>query len=116
MAGRMKRLLILGATGSIGLQALDVVSRPREEFELLWLSARRPHERLVELAVEHGVRRIALGDADAAARAAEAWTEGEVLAGPEGLVRLVTESGADLVLNAIVGAAGLRPAPRRATG
>ena len=105
----MKRLLILGATGSIGLQALDVVARAGEEFELVGLSAERSHERLVALAEEHGVRRIALGDADAAARAAEAWTEGEVLAGPEGLVRLVTESGADLVLNAIVGSAGLGP-------
>ena len=57
----------------------------------------------------HGVRRIALSDPDAAARAAEAWTDGEVLAGPEGLVRLVAESGADLVLNAIVGSAGLGP-------
>ena len=46
---------------------------------------------------------------DAAARAAEAWTDGEVLRGPEGLVRLVAESGADLVLNAIVGSAGLGP-------
>jgi 1-deoxy-D-xylulose-5-phosphate reductoisomerase len=57
----------------------------------------------------HGVRRIALGDPDAAARAAEDWTDGEVLAGPEGLVRLVAETGADLVLNAIVGSAGLGP-------
>jgi 1-deoxy-D-xylulose-5-phosphate reductoisomerase len=109
MDGRMRRLLILGATGSIGLQALDVVGRARDEFELVGLSAERSHEALVALAVEHGVDRIALGDGDAAARAAEAWTDGEVLAGPEGLVRLVAESGADLVLNAIVGSAGLGP-------
>jgi 1-deoxy-D-xylulose-5-phosphate reductoisomerase len=105
----MKRLLILGATGSIGRQALDVVSRAPGEFELVGLSAERSHEQLVALAAEHGVGRIALGDPDAAARAAEAWTAGEVLAGPEGLVRLVAESGADLVLNAIVGSAGLGP-------
>ena len=109
MGCRMKRLLILGATGSIGLQALDVVARAGDEFELVGLSAERSHEQLVALAEEHGVDRIALGDADAAARAAEAWTGGEVLAGPEGLVRLVAESGADLVLNAIVGSAGLGP-------
>jgi 1-deoxy-D-xylulose-5-phosphate reductoisomerase len=109
MDRRMKRLLILGATGSIGLQSLDVVARARDEFELVGLSAERSHESLVALAEEHGVDRIALGDADAAARAAEAWTDGEVLAGPEGLVRLVAESDADLVLNAIVGSAGLGP-------
>ncbi len=105
----MKRLLILGATGSIGTQALDVVARAPEAFELVGLSAERSHEALVAQARAHGVRRIALGDPVAAARAAEAWTDGEVLAGPEGLVRLVADTGADLVLNAIVGSAGLGP-------
>jgi 1-deoxy-D-xylulose-5-phosphate reductoisomerase len=105
----MKRLLILGSTGSIGTQALDVVARAPEAFELVGLSAGTAHEALIAQAREHGVRRVALSDPDAAARAAEAWTEGEVLGGPEGLVRLVAESGADLVLNAIVGSAGLGP-------
>jgi 1-deoxy-D-xylulose-5-phosphate reductoisomerase len=105
----VKRLLILGATGSIGKQALDVVARSPEQFQLVGLSAARDHLTLVTQAIEHGVTRVALSDPDAAARAAEAWTGGEVLAGPEGLVRLVAESGADLVLNAIVGSAGLGP-------
>src|SRR3954449_4276304 len=105
----MKRLLILGSTGSIGTQALDVVARAGDAFELVGLSAGTGHEALVEQARRHGVRRIALADPDAAARAAESWTAGEVLAGPEGLVRLVAESEADLVLNAIVGSAGLGP-------
>jgi 1-deoxy-D-xylulose-5-phosphate reductoisomerase len=105
----MKRLLILGATGSIGKQALDVVARAPEAFELVGLSAERSHEALIAQAREHGVTRIALSDPDAAARAAEAWTDGEVLSGPEGLVRLVADAGADLVLNGIVGSAGLGP-------
>jgi 1-deoxy-D-xylulose-5-phosphate reductoisomerase len=63
----------------------------------------------VAQAQRHGVQRIAVTDADAAARAAEAWTGGQVLSGAEGLVRLVVESGADLVLNALVGSAGLGP-------
>ncbi|HEV2785446.1 MAG TPA: 1-deoxy-D-xylulose-5-phosphate reductoisomerase, partial [Solirubrobacteraceae bacterium] len=103
-----RRLLILGSTGSIGTQALDVVERSGG-FELAGLSAERSWQELVEQARRFGVRRIALNDADAAARAAEAWTDGEVLAGPEGLVRLVVESGAELVLNALVGSAGLGP-------
>jgi 1-deoxy-D-xylulose-5-phosphate reductoisomerase len=103
-----RRLLILGSTGSIGTQALDVLSRS-EELELIGLSAERSWQALVAQAREHGVGRIALVDEDAAARAAEAWTDGEVLSGPEGLVRLVVESGADLVLNALVGSAGLGP-------
>jgi 1-deoxy-D-xylulose-5-phosphate reductoisomerase len=102
----VKRLLILGSTGSIGTQALDVVG---DDFEIVGLSAGTAHEELVAQARARGVRRIALSDADAAARASEIWAEGEVLAGPEGLVQLVAESDADLVLNAIVGSAGLGP-------
>jgi len=105
----MKRLLILGSTGSIGTQALDVVRRGGDAFQLVGLSADSGWEALVAQAREHGVRRIGLADPDAAARAAEQWTDGEVLAGPEGLARLVAESGADLVLNAVVGSAGLGP-------
>jgi 1-deoxy-D-xylulose-5-phosphate reductoisomerase len=103
-----RRLLVLGSTGSIGTQALDVVSRTGD-LEVVGLSAARSWEPLVEQATRLGVRRIALTDPDAAARAAEAWTDGEVLVGAEGLVQLVLESGADLVLNSLVGSAGLGP-------
>ena len=103
-----RRLLILGSTGSIGTQALDIVGRS-DELQLVGLSAESSWEALIAQADSHGVTRIALADVDAGARAAEAWTAGEVLAGAEGLVRLVVESGADLVLNALVGSAGLGP-------
>jgi 1-deoxy-D-xylulose-5-phosphate reductoisomerase len=104
----MRRLLILGSTGSIGTQALEIVARS-EELELVGLSAERSWEQLVRQAGEFGVGRIALADPDAGAVAAEVWTGGEVLSGPAGLVQLVVESGADLVLNALVGSAGLGP-------
>jgi len=103
-----RRLLILGSTGSIGTQALDVVARS-DDLEVVGLSAGRAWEALVAQARELGVTRVALADADAAARAAEAWTGGQVLGGAEGLVRLVLESQPDLVLNALVGSAGLGP-------
>jgi 1-deoxy-D-xylulose-5-phosphate reductoisomerase len=103
-----RRLVILGSTGSIGVQALDVVARS-PELRVVGLSAGTGWEALIEQAREFGVRRIALADRDAAARAAEAWTDGEVLAGPDGLVRLITEGDCDLVLNGIVGSAGLVP-------
>jgi 1-deoxy-D-xylulose-5-phosphate reductoisomerase len=103
-----REVVILGSTGSIGTQALDIVARS-EELELVGLSAERSWETLVEQARAHRVERIALADVDAGARAAEAWTDGEVLTGAEGLVRLVIESEADLVLNALVGSAGLGP-------
>jgi 1-deoxy-D-xylulose-5-phosphate reductoisomerase len=103
-----RRLLILGSTGSIGTQALDIVERS-DQLTLVGLSAERSWEALVVQARRFGVDRIALADQDAGARASEAWTGGEVLTGAEGLVRLVVESGADLVLNALVGSAGLGP-------
>jgi 1-deoxy-D-xylulose-5-phosphate reductoisomerase len=103
-----KRLLILGSTGSVGKQALDVLERSGE-LELVGLSAQRSWETLVMQARRHGVKRIALADEQAAQLAAQAWPEGEVLGGAEGLVRLVVESGAELVLNALVGSAGLGP-------
>ncbi len=103
-----RRLLILGSTGSIGRQALDVCERSGE-FELVGLSAESSWQPLIEQARAQDVPRIALADPDAAARAAEGWTEGRVLAGAEGLVRLVVESRAELVLNALVGSAGLAP-------
>jgi 1-deoxy-D-xylulose-5-phosphate reductoisomerase len=103
-----RRLLILGSTGSIGTQALDIVERS-DDLELVGLSAEGSWETLVGQARAHGVTRIALADAEAGARAAEAWTDGEVLTGAEGLVRLVIDSGAELVLNALVGSAGLGP-------
>ncbi len=103
-----RRLAILGSTGSIGVQALDVVSRS-SELTVVALSAASSWEPLIDQARRHGIRKIAVADPDAAARASEAWTGGEVLAGPDGVVRLITECECDLVLNAIVGSAGLLP-------
>jgi 1-deoxy-D-xylulose-5-phosphate reductoisomerase len=104
-----RRIAILGSTGSIGQQALNVISRPASELSVVALSAARSWEPLLEQAHRHGVRKVAIADRDAAARASEAWTEGEVLAGPDGVVRLIAECECDMVLNAIVGSAGLLP-------
>jgi 1-deoxy-D-xylulose-5-phosphate reductoisomerase len=105
----VRRVVILGSTGSIGTQALDVVERSGGELELAGLAAGSSFERLIAQAEKHGVTRVALADEAAAARASEAWTGGEVLAGNEGLVELIVNSGADLVLNAMMGSAGLGP-------
>jgi 1-deoxy-D-xylulose-5-phosphate reductoisomerase len=104
----VRSTLILGSTGSIGVQALDVVERS-DELEVVGLAAQSSWEPLVDQAQAFGVNRIALADEDAAARAAEAWPDGTVLAGAEGLVELITDTRCDLVLNALVGSAGLGP-------
>jgi 1-deoxy-D-xylulose-5-phosphate reductoisomerase len=104
----VKRIVILGSTGSVGTQALDVIERS-DDLEVVALAAARNFELLTRQAQQHDVPRIALADEAAAARAAEAWTGGEVLAGAEGLVELITGTDCDLVLNALLGSAGLGP-------
>ena len=103
----MRRLVILGSTGSIGKQALEVVAQS-DDLDVVGLAAAESWERLLAQAVLHGVDRVALADTESAAGADGAW-RGEVLAGPDGIVQLVAESGADLVLNGLVGSAGLGP-------
>ena len=103
-----KRVLILGSTGSIGEQALDVVAGS-DELEVVGLSAATNWERLVAQAREHGVPAAALSEPQAAERAAAELDGTRVLAGPEGVRELVLAAEPDLVLNAIVGIAGLGP-------
>ena len=96
---------MLGSTGSIGTQALDVIGRS-DELQAVGLAAGSGWELALEQAREHGVPAVALAHEDAAARARDAWS-GRVLVGEEGVRELIASSGADLVLNSIVGAAGL---------
>jgi 1-deoxy-D-xylulose-5-phosphate reductoisomerase len=103
----MKKVLVLGSTGSIGTQALEVIGRS-EELRAVGLAAGSGWETAVEQAREHGVPLIALADETAAERARGAWS-GRVLSGEEGVRELIAGAGADLVLNGIVGAAGLGP-------
>ncbi len=103
----MRKVVVLGATGSIGVQALEVIAGS-DELAVAGLSADTGWEQLVEDAREHGVPRVALADPDAAKAAADSW-KGEVLSGEEGIRELVASSEADLVLNGIVGFAGLGP-------
>ncbi len=104
----MRRVLILGSTGSIGTQALDVIER-NNELIAVGLSAGTDHVQLVEQAERHRVETIALADPTAAAQASEVWDGGKVLFGAEGLMQLIVETECDIVLNAIVGSAGLGP-------
>jgi len=84
-----RRLIILGATGSIGVQALDVVSRASaDELRVVALSAESSWERLIAQAQAHGVRRIALTD-PTRQLAPPRRGRGEVFSGPAGLMRLI---------------------------
>jgi 1-deoxy-D-xylulose-5-phosphate reductoisomerase len=103
----VRRIVIVGSTGSVGTQALDVIAGS-SELEVVGLGAASSWEQLLEQAAGLGVERIALSDPNAAAQAGERFG-GSVLAGAEGLVELITDSDCDLVLNALVGSAGLGP-------
>ena len=103
-AGRL-RVLVLGSTGSIGTQALDVIAANPDRFEVVGLAAGGANlDTLLRQRAETGVTNIAIADERAAAQA------GDVpFSGPEAVTRLVEETEADVVLNALVGALGLRP-------
>src|SRR5919109_938356 len=101
----MKKVLILGSTGSVGTQALEIVGA-NDELQVVGLAADSSWERVVSQAGEHRVPAIAL--ADAAEAASKAWN-GRVLAGEVGIRELIADSGAALVLNGMTGAAGLGP-------
>ena len=85
----MRRILILGSTGSIGTQALDVIAANPDRFEVVGLAGGRNAELLAEQAARFGVTATALGAQDA--------------------VKLVQDVEADVVLNGITGAVGLEP-------
>ncbi|NBV87146.1 MAG: 1-deoxy-D-xylulose-5-phosphate reductoisomerase, partial [Verrucomicrobia bacterium] len=113
-APRRRRTVILGCTGSIGQSALKVATDIPERMEVVGLAAWRSVESFVEQVRTWKPLCAALSDSDAAASAREQlgdW-EGapEILEGESGLCALATLPEADLVLIAIVGTAGLRPA------
>lgn len=101
----MRRLVILGSTGSIGTQALDLVAAA-DDLEVVALSTGRRWEQLIVQADQHRVRRVAVADEQSAQQARAAW-DGEVFSGPEALAQLILGAEPELVLNAIVGSAGL---------
>ena len=106
-----RRVAILGSTGSVGVQALDLLARLEDRFEVVALAAGSNAELLGRQVLRHRPALAAVADPagrpalDAAARE----TGCTILAGEEGLRAVAEQPDADVVLAAIVGAAGLRP-------
>ena len=102
-------MLVLGSTGSIGTQALEVIAANPDRFEVVGLAAGGANvETLVRQRAETGVTNIAVAD-DRAAQMVDQQIGRVPFRGPEAVTRLVQETHADVVLNALVGALGLRP-------
>ena len=108
---KRKKVLILGSTGSIGTSALKVARDIPDRMEVVGLAANRSVETLLQQISETNVKWVAVTDADSARQVRESvGKEITVFDGESGLVEIVAASGADMVLVAIVGTAGLAPA------
>ena len=109
----MKNIAILGSTGSIGVNTLDVIRAHPERFKVVALTAAKQVDRLAAQCIEFKPSMAVVADADGAARLQKLLQEKkmttQVLYGPQALVSAVTESNCDTVMAAIVGAAGLMP-------
>jgi 1-deoxy-D-xylulose-5-phosphate reductoisomerase len=104
-AERRLRVLVLGSTGSIGTQALEVIAANPDRFEVVGLAAGGANvDTLRRQRAETGVTNIAVADAHAAEMIGDVRYHG-----PDAVTQLVEETEADVVLNALVGALGLRP-------
>ena len=104
-----KKITLLGSTGSIGTQSLDVIRA--QGYEVFGLSAHSHVEKILEQIEEFHPRYVCMTDPDAAARLDAALAgranAPRLLTGPEGLKELAAMDGPDVVLNSVVGIAGL---------
>ncbi|MBU3564348.1 1-deoxy-D-xylulose-5-phosphate reductoisomerase [Polynucleobacter sp. Tro8-14-1] len=107
----VKQVAILGSTGSIGVNTLDVIRAHPDRFKVVALTAAKQVDLLAEQCAEFRPNIAVVADADGAARLSKILLEKkintQVLYGPQALVSAVTESHCDTVMAAIVGAAGL---------
>ncbi len=106
-----KNIAILGSTGSIGVQALDVIARNPDRFRVEILTAGNRGMDLIQQALRFKPNAVVIGDESQYSLVKEAlWPEGiKVFAGKKALAQIVESSEIDLVLNALVGYSGLEP-------
>jgi len=107
----MKTIVILGSTGSIGTNTLDIVSRFPDQFQVAGLTAGNNDDMLDDQIRRYKPRVVALANDAAATRLRRRWADAsvEILSGQEGLARVAALPEAELVVSAIVGGAGLVP-------
>jgi 1-deoxy-D-xylulose-5-phosphate reductoisomerase len=109
----MRHIAVLGSTGSIGVNTLDVIRKHPDRFKLVALTASKQLELLAAQCIEFSPSVAVIGNAQDAARLSALLLDKniptQVLYGPQALISAVTESGCDTVMAAIVGAAGLVP-------
>ena len=108
-----KKLSILGSTGSIGENTLLVADNLGEQIDILYLSANRNVERLIDQAQNYHPKAVAIVDEEAGKEVTGALNDQiEVLTGREGLLELAGRDDVDIVMNGLVGSAGMEPTLR----
>jgi 1-deoxy-D-xylulose-5-phosphate reductoisomerase len=112
--GNTRGIAILGSTGSIGTQALDVIREQSERLHVEVLSAHSNAKLLIKQALEFRPNAVVIGKGELFQEVnSTLFDEGiKVYAGPEALEQVVEMEGVAMVLTALVGAAGLRPTLR----
>lgn len=106
-----KRIAILGSTGSIGTQALEVIAANPDHFEVEVLTAQSNTELLIQQAIQHKANSVVIGDESKFEEVKNAlWQHNiKVFAGKNALAQIVESDEVDMVLTALVGSAGLEP-------
>ncbi|MDD5748366.1 MAG: 1-deoxy-D-xylulose-5-phosphate reductoisomerase [Actinomycetota bacterium] len=110
----MKKVVVLGSTGSIGTQTCDVAEKLKEELKVIGLVARSSAQKLIDQCVRLGVDFACLVDEDAALVSREDFVRAgiKLSSGIEGLFCFIDELEYDIALNSLVGSAGLEPTLR----
>ncbi len=104
-----KQISILGSTGSIGVNAINVVQSFPDQFQVKYLSAQSQVDLLIDQAKKHKPSAVSIGDETQYEIVRQALPGTEVLKGRDGLLELAGRDDVDIMLNGIVGSAGMEP-------
>ena len=104
----IKRIVLLGSTGSIGTQALDIVRENPDRFKVAALTCRNRIQELMKQVKEFSPEAVCVGNEESAAQVSAAFPALEVYIGDDGL-REIVKIDADIVLNALMGISGMAP-------
>lgn len=105
----VKRISLLGATGSIGVQTLDIIESNRDKFQLVSFSAGTNIAKVREIARNHQPEIVSVLRAEDAESLQRDFPEIRIMHGKEGLMAVACEAGPDLLVNAVIGSVGLEP-------
>ena len=105
----MKTISILGSTGSIGKQTIEVIERMNDEFQIKYLSAHNNVDLLIEQSKSINPSAVCIGDKSKVEILEANLNDVEIFSGREGLLELASRDDVDLMVNGLVGSPGMEP-------